>query len=322
MSTRNDQNETDRSQSPNQLNSDLNAKRSRIQAAFSSRTNANDKKSNPANFISSAGTISKSTTNSTGIPTNNNGSPSTDEHTNVVATLSQHASAAMPVATLHVSPNRAPLTTNANAVNMQPASSAKQFLIRRVRSRSKSDPQSVPEKSLFSRFFPKKLKKPLPALITTSSKSIDPGQHLSPNGNNSMTPNGTRRSTEAVYDVEDDEFDERIISTSSLSDTDHQQHSKENETDKSQSLNPSRNGTRTNSGNGRNTTAGPNVLTLPTSDSEYYASMTAAPKGFSISYHRRANKEPNDLRIQAALTRLQKTKQSNMTGVNQLQVSR
>ena len=265
------------------------------------------------------GVLSQSTTNSPGPINSGNGNITNDDHTNVVATLSQHASAAMPVASLAVSPNRSPLTTNSNAINTIPLST-KQFLIRRVRSRSKSDPEAVPEKSLFSRFFPKKTKKPLPTLITTSSKSIDRSINSDPNNKDSKMLTSPRRSVHGGYDEEEDEFDERVISTNSLSDTD-QQHSKENRTIPSQSSTVSRAGIRTTSGNNRYSTAGPNALSLPSSDSQYYASMTSAPTGFSISYHKCMSRGGDDLRIQATLGRMQKNRQTGTGAANQLLVS-
>jgi len=126
----------------------------------------------------------------------------------------------------------------------------------------------------------------------------------------------TRNNLEEEF--EEEEFDERIVSTGSLSDTDHQ-NSQLNRLTGTQSSNVTRAGSRTNSGNSRTTSAGPNALTLPTSDSQYYASMSAAPKGFSISYHKRMTNGSDDLRKQATLTRFQQqTKQNASGGTSQL----
>jgi len=324
----------DRSQSPVRSNTDLTSKRSRIQAVFSSRPNANDKKTTSTVLANAVGVISQSSSNTSGpgggaSPTNagTNGFNHSVEQPNVVATLSQHASAAMPVATLALSPNRSspvPSNNHSTTTTMTTApaanttssttSSAKQFLIRRVRSRSKSDPQSVPDKSLFSRFFPKKTKKPLATLLTTTTKSIDTPAHMSHEKKRSNLL--TRNNLEEEF--EEEEFDERIVSTGSLSDTDHQ-NSQLNRLTGTQSSNVTRAGSRTNSGNSRTTSAGPNALTLPTSDSQYYASMSAAPKGFSISYHKRMTNGSDDLRKQATLTRFQQqTKQNASGGTSQL----
>lgn len=310
-----------RSISPNRPNSDASSKRSRIQAVFLSRTNASDKKPN-SGLANSVGVLSNTTNNTSGPGGGTNGTNDVCEHPNVVATLSQHASAAMPVAALVIPPNKIQLTNTTSTPTSTSSSSAKQFLIRRVRSRSKSDPQSVPDKSLFSRFFPKKSKKPLPTLLTTTSKSIDTHTNLT-NQKKRQNMNNNYLTTDFQRDDDDDdELDERTVSTGSLSDTDHQNHKHDRITG-TQSSNTTRGGSRTNSGNGKNTSAGPNALSLPTSDSQYYASLSSAPTGFSISYHKRMSKGNDDLRIQAALGRLQQqTKQgtTNNGGTNQLMV--
>jgi hypothetical protein len=306
-----DQIDLDRSISPNRPNSDASSKRSRIQAVFLSRSNAIDKKGNSA-LANSVGVLSHPTNNTSGPGGGTNGTNDVCEHPNVVATLSQHASAAMPVASL-VLPSNKVQTTNQNSTS----SSAKQFLIRRVRSHSKSDPQSVPDKSLFSRFFPKKTKKPLPTLLTTTTKSIDTHttiNHSKKRANNNLLTTDYQPSNNYEED-EDDEFDDRTVSMGSLSDTD-QQTNKDNRITGTQSSNITRGGSRTNSGSGKMTSAGPNALSLPTSDSQYYASMSSAPTGFSISYHKRMSKGNDDLRIQAALGRLQQqSKQGTANGV-------
>ncbi len=309
----------DRSISPNKPNSDVSSKRSRIQAVFLSRSgNANDKKTNTV-LANSVGVLLHPTNNTSGPGGGTNGTNDVNEHSNVVATLSQHASAAMPVASLAIPSNKIQ-STNTNSTS----SSAKQFLIRRVRSRSKSDPQSVSDKSLFSRFFPKKTKKPLPTLLTTTTKSIDTRTNITnqkkrQNINNNLLTTDYQREE----DVDDDEeLDERTASTGSLSDSD-QQNNKDDRIIGTRSSNITRGGSRTNSGNGKNTNAGPNALSLPTSDSQYYASLSSAPTGFSISYHKRMSKGNDDLRIQAALGRLQQqSKQgtANNSGTSQLLV--
>ena len=298
----------DRSISPTRPNSDASSKRSRIQAVFLSRSNVNDKKGNSA-LANSVGVLSHSNNNTSGPGGGTNGTNDC-EHSNVVATLSQHASAAMPVASL-VLPSNKVQTTNTNSTS----SAAKQFLVRRVRSHSKSDPQSVPDKSLFSRFFPKKTKKPLPTLLTTTTKSIDTHTTISSKkrGNNNLLTTDYQPSNN-YEDDEDDEFDDRAVSTGSLSDTDHR-NLKDNRLTGTRSSNITRGGSRTNSGGGKSTSAGPNALSLPTSDSQYYASMSSAPTGFSISYHKRMSKGNDDLRIQAALGRLQQqSKQGTANG--------
>lgn len=236
----------------------------------------------------------------------------------------------MPVAALVLPPNKIQLT-NTNSTppptttssSSSSSSAAKQFLIRRVRSRSKSDPQSVPDKSLFSRFFPKKTKKPLPTLLTTTTKNIDTHTNITNKKKRTNINNNLLTADYQREDDDDDELDERTVSTGSLSDTDHQNH-KDERINGTRSSNITRGGSRANSGNSKNTSAGPNALSLPTSDSQYYASLSSAPTGFSISYHKRMSKGNDDLRIQAALGRLQQqSKQGTTTtngGTNQLLV--
>ena len=233
----------------------------------------------------------------------------------------------MPVASLVLPPTRPAPASNLTPPSSS-SSSAKEFLIRRVRSHSKSDPQAVPDKSLFSRFFPKRTKKPLGSLLTTTTKSIEAPaalhhqQQKKRSTINSNLLTTTYQASNADGDDDDEEFDERIISTGSLSDTD-QQTSSDTRMTSSQSSSGTRTSSRTNSGNGRTISAGPNILTLPTSDSQYYASMSSAPRGFSISYHKRMSKGADDLRIQAALGRLQQqNKQSVPAGTSQLMVGR
>lgn len=311
----------DRSISPNKPNSDASSKRSRIQAVFLSRTTANDKRANSV-LANSVGVLSHPTNNTSGPGGGTDGTNDICEHSNVVATLSQHASAAIPVASLVLPTSKSPVT-NANSTPTA-SSAAKQFLVRRVRSHSKSDPQSVPDKSLFSRFFPKKTKKPLGTLLTTTSKSIDTHtniNHSSKRGNNHLLTTDYQRSNNYEED-DDDEFDDRTISTGSLSDTDHRNR-KDNRITGTRSSTITRGGSRTNSGSGKNTSAGPNALSLPTSDSQYYASLSSAPTGFSISYHKCMTKRNDDLRIQAAFGRVQQQNKQvtgNTGGTSQLMV--
>ncbi|CAF1214514.1 unnamed protein product [Rotaria sp. Silwood1] len=314
-----DQTNLDQSISPNKPNSEVSSKRNRIQAVFLSRSNANDKKTS---------TVSANSVVVLSNPTNNTSGPgggtiSRDdicEPSNIVAALSQHASAAMPVASLALLPlPQKPQSTTLNLTS----STAKQFLIGRVRSRSKSDPQSVPDKSLFSKFFPKKTKKPLSTLLTTTTKSIENQTNINSNkkrqniNNNLLTTNYQRSNN---YEDDDDELDERTVSTGSLSDND-RQNNKNDRIGGNRNSNTNRNGSRTSSGSGRNISAGPNALSLPSSDSQYYASMSSAPTGFSISYHKRPSKANDDLRLQATLARIQQqSKQGTPTcgGTSQL----
>ncbi len=310
----------DRSISPNKSSSDGSSKRSRIQAVFLSRTIPNDKKTNPV-LANAVGVLSHPTNNSSGPGGGTNGTNDVGEHSNIVAALSPHASAAMPVASLVLSSNKSQSTSTSST-----SSAAKQFLSRRVRSRSKSDPQSVSDKSLFSRFFPKKTKKPLATLLTTTTKAIETPTNTTNHkkrqtvNNNLLTTN--YQGSNNYEEDEDDELDERTGSTGSLSDTDQQNH-KDGRINGTRSSNTTRGGSRTNSGNGKNTNSGPNALSLTTSDSQYYASMSSAPTGFSISYHKRMTTGNDNLRIQAALGRIQlQSKQGTTTdgGTSQLLV--
>jgi hypothetical protein len=242
------------------------------------------------------------------------------EQNNVVAALSQHTNTATPVATLTLPSGKSQLVNTSSSSS----SSAKQFLTRRVRSRSKTDAQSVSDKSLFSRIFSKKSKKPMGTLITTKSIDLDINKKRTNPVNKTSLPANDPRSTideEEEYDYGDD--DERNISTGSLSDTDHLDE-EDNDVNTSRSSNTTRGGSRTNSGSGKNANAAPNVLSLPTSDSQYYASMSSAPTGFSISYHKRTAKNNDNLRIQAALGRLQQQNKkgaaTTSSGASQLMV--
>ena len=203
------------------------------------------------------------------------------------------------------------------------SSSAKQFLTRRVRSHSKTDNQSVTEKSLFSRFFPKKPKKSI-ALITTNAKSLDlPLSNarrvplVNQSSLSSNEPQSTIDEEENENEREDDENDEQNVSGASLSD-DEQHQPKTNPLPVTRSSNNS----RTSSGSTKTSTQTVTPTILPASDSQYYASMSAAPKGFSISYHKCMSKGNDNLRKQAAFGRLQQHQQNNPNnaGATQLMV--
>ena len=266
---------------------------------------------------------SSHTTNNTSGPGGGANSQRIDgyEQPNVVAGLSQHTNIATPVASLGLPSGKSQLTNTTSS-----SSTAKQFLTGRVRSRSKTDAQSVSDKSLFSRIFSKKSKKPMGTLITTTTKSIDldGNKKRSPLVNKtSLTANEPRskidEENECSYGGDDD--DERNVSTGgSLSDTEHHDEDYDEHTDLTS--NKTRGGSRTNSG--KNTNAPSNVLSLPSSDSQYYASMSSAPTGFSISYHKRTTKGNDDLRLQAALGRLQQQNKkgaaNSSSGASQLMV--
>ena len=279
-----------------------------------SHSNANDKKTNTRSPNSVA--VLSNPTNNTSGPSG--GTNSVNDHSNVVAALSQHASAAIPVASLAL-PSIKPQSTNPSSTS----SAAKQFFIRRVRSRSKSDQQSLPDKSLFSRFFPKRTKKPLPILLTTSMKAIE--THTGMNGTTqrqNVNNDLLTTSNQSTNNYDDDEYDdERIGSTGSLSDNGHQT-LKDDRIDGTESSHTTRDSTKANISSGKGTGTGPNSL-LPTSDSQYYASMSSAPKGFSISYHKHMTTDNNELRTQDALTRLQqqnKERTAASCGTSQLLV--
>lgn len=194
------------------------------------------------------------------------------------------------------------------------SSSSKQFLSRRVRSQSKSDTQSSPEKSLFSRFFPKKPKKPLPALLTTTTQSIQlTGQNKRhPLINQKSLTSSDPRSTideEQEDDDDDEDFDERKASTESLTDPS----AKKGKVQRTSS-------TRTTSGTSKSSNAGPNPMILPASDSQYYASMSSAPKGFSISYHKCMTKGNDSLRKQVVYGRSQNQQLNKPPEASQLMV--
>jgi hypothetical protein len=130
-------------------------------------------------------------------------------------------------------------------------------------------------------------------LITTTTNSID----LDINSkqvnliNKSPLTNKEPHSTidEEEYDYDDDDVLEQSIGF--LSD----------------------NNNRTKSGNETTLKVHSNPVKIPQSDSQYYASMSSAPTGFSISYHKRMTKGNDDLRLQTALNR-------NKDGANQLMV--
>ena len=217
----------------------------------------------------------------------------------------------MPVASCGLPPQGKFHVMNAAPPVSSSASSSKPFLSRRVRSQSKSDTQSTPEKSLFSRFFPKKPKKPLPALLTTTTQSIQlTGQNKRhPLVNQKSLTSSDPRSTideEQEDDDDDEDFDERKASTESLTDPS----PKKGNAQRTSS-------TRANSGNSKSSNADPNPMISPASDSQYYASMSSAPKGFSISYHKCMTKGNDSLRKQVVYGRPQLNKP---TGASPLMV--
>ena len=224
------------------------------------------------------------------------------EQANVVAALSQHTSAAIPIAALAL-PSGKPHLTNTSSTTS--SSSAKQFLTRRVRSTSKTDAESVSDKSIFSRIFSKKSKKPLGTLITTTTKEIDLG--INKNRPNLITQSSLKANKpRSTLDKECDYGDDDVLdsSTGFLSDTDEQ----DNEVKPSHRFNT----VRTKSSTDNKSNVAGTSTPIPTSDSQYYASLSSAPTGYSISYHKRMTKGNDDLRLQAAFGRYQ---QQNKKGV-------
>ena len=298
----------------------------RTSAAFSSRSNASEKRGHTI-LPNSMAAYSSSASNSTG-PGGGGGTAAANkqasdlcEQTNVVATLASHTSTATPIASLVLPPpGKSHLMNASPSVSSSPSSSsaAKRFLIQRVRSQSRSDAQSVPDKSLFSRFFPKKSKKTSGSLLATSAaKSIDldishPRAHLM--HQSSLSSNDPRLPVDE-FD-EDDEFDERIISTGSLSD---HHRLKEDGIHATRSSTTSRPGSRTNSGSEKPSASHRNPSNLLGSDSAYYVSMSSAPKGISISYHKCLNRGNDNLRKQAVLGRFQQ-QSKEAEGANPLMV--
>lgn len=302
-------------------NSDSSNKRSRIPPVLPSRNQTTEKKVNTT-LTNSVGVLSSPNDDSSGPWTGegshtaaaNHSSNDSGKQNNVVAALAPHTSTAMPVASYGL-PTQGKSSGNAstsNSSSSSASSSAKQFLTRRVRSHSKTDSQSVSDKSLFSRFFPKKPKKPI-ALITTNAKSIDvPLQKQRPPLINQLSLKSSE--PQSTIDEEENEDDEPNISTGSMSD-DEQNQPKKNEISATRSSTTSRAGSRTNSGNAKATTINPTPNLLPGSDSDYYASMSSAPKGFSISYHKCSTKGNDYLRKQAAFGRFQQQQlQSKQSG--------
>lgn len=201
-----------------------------------------------------------------------------------------------------------PLVSSTPTSSSSAAASTKEHQSGRNRSRSKTDSQSVSDKSLFSRIFSKKSKKPMGTLITTTTKSIDLNVNKKRQNfiNQSSSNKPSLRSTideAAEYEYGNDD-DDPNISTGSLSDTD-QLDEKDDVLNTSVSSTSTLPRSRKNSGSGKKTSPSPTGLTLPTSDSQYYASMSSAPTGFSISYHKYLTKGNDDLRIQAAIGRIQ-----------------
>ncbi|CAM4785129.1 unnamed protein product [Rotaria magnacalcarata] len=325
-----DHSDADRPPSSSKKNTDLTSKRARIQAVLSPRSNANDKKTNPV--LSNSGAASSRITNNTSGPGGGGGSgASASAHNetndgfdqrNVVAALAPYANTATPVTSLripsgkfNVTSSTASSSTTSTATSV--SSTAKEFLAHRTRSRSKTDSQSVSDRSLFSRIFSsKKSKKPMGTLITTTSKSIDLDVNKKRQNlvNQSSLPksNGPRSAIDEAeeYDYANDDDDDPNISTGSLSDTD-QFDEKDDALTTSLSSNTTLCRSTKNSGSGKKLNMNSNTMTIPTSDPQYYASMSSAPTGFSISYHQCLTKGNDDLRKQAAFGLLQK---QNKTG--------
>ncbi|CAF3741299.1 unnamed protein product [Rotaria socialis] len=329
-----DHSDVDRSLSSSKINADLTSKRARIQAVLSPRSNANNKKPNPV--LSSSAAVSSRITNNTAGPGGGGGgggsgaSASAHHETNddfdqrnVVAALAPYANAAAPVTSLRIPPGKFNVTsstvsssaTSTTTPSTSVSSTAKEFLTHRTRSRSKTDSQSVSDKSLFSRIFSsKKSKKPMGTLITTTSKSIDLDVNKKRQNfvnQSSLTKSNGPRS--AINEAEEYDYandDDTNISTGSLSDTD-QFDEKDDVLTTSLSSNTTLCQSTKNSGAGKKLNMNSNTMTTPTSDPQYYASMSSAPTGFSISYHQRLTKGNDDLRKQAAFGLLQK---QNKTG--------
>ena len=208
------------------------------------------------------------------------------DSTNVAASLVLHTSPTTPIVSLTIPSGKSQSTSS--------STSAKEFLTRRVRSRSKTDTQSVPDKSLFSKIFSKKSKKPLGALITTTTNSIDLNSDTKRTylTNKSSLTNEEAHSTIDEYE-DDDTLEQSVLSAGSMSDIDNRSKKKSRPR-----LDP---------------------IKLPQSDSQYYASMSSAPKGFSISYHKCMTKGNDNIRQQqAAFGRPAKV--GGTDGANQLKV--
>jgi len=157
-------------------------------------------------------------------------------------------------------------------------------------------------------------------LITTTTKSIDfdpPIKRANTLNKSSIRSNEPRPTIDEQEECDYGD-DDSHKSTGSLSDTDHF-----DETNLTHSANTTRPASRTNSGAEKKPRPGSNLTVLPTSDSQYYASMSSAPTGFSISYHKRMTNFNDDLRKQAAFSRVQQqNKKGAGEGTSQLMVCR
>ncbi|CAF4409456.1 unnamed protein product [Rotaria sp. Silwood2] len=323
-----DQTDIDRSQSSNKTNTDSTSKRTRLQAVISSRSSGNEKKTNLV-VTDSVGGVSH-TTNSTSGPGGGGAAAAAAAHNetndgsnqrHVVASLAPYANTAVPTTSLRFSSGKSSLASpTPSSSSSSSSSSTKEHFSRRTRSHSKTDTQSVSDKSLFSRIFSKKSKKPLGTLITTTTKSIDldinkKRQNLI---NQSSLAKDNPRST--IDEEEEFDDDDPNMSAGSLSDTDYLDE-KDDVINTNLSSSTTLTGSRKNSSSGKKSTAAPNSMALPTSDSQYYASMSSAPTGFSISYHKYLTKGNDDLRRQAALGLLQQqNKKGAVSGANNLMV--
>ncbi|CAF0865921.1 unnamed protein product [Rotaria sordida] len=312
-----DETDIDRSRSSSKTNTDSTSKRARLQAVFSSRSNTNDKKTNVV-LTNSVGVSSHRPNNTSGpgggatavvASAANNETNDDSDQRNVVAALAPYANTAVPVSPLRLPLGKSNLTSSASSS----PSSMKERSNRRTRSGSNSDSQSVSDKSLFSKLFSKKPKKPLGTLITTTTKSIN--IDVNKKRQNLITQSSLSKDHGRSTINEEEECDDNDpnISTGSLSDTDCLDE-KDDVINTSLSSTTTLFGSRTNSSSGKKSKATTHLVTLPTSDSQYYASMSSAPTGFSISYHKWLSKGSDDLRIQAAIGRLQQQNKKATAG--------
>ncbi|CAF4532011.1 unnamed protein product [Rotaria sp. Silwood1] len=315
-----DQTDIDRSQSPSKTNTDSTSKRARLQALLPLRSSGNDKKSNLVG-TNSIGVVSHTTNNTSGpgggatasAAAAYNETNSGFDQRNVVAALAPYANTTVPTTSSRSPPGKFNLTSSTSP------SSTKEHVSRRPRSHSKTDAQSVPEKSLFQKLFARKSKKPLGTLITTTTKSID--LDVNKKRQNLITQSSlVKDNSRSTINEEEEELDDDDpnASTGSLSDTDTLDE-KDDVINTNLSSSITLTGSRKNSSSDKKSTATQNYMTLPASDSQYYASMSSAPTGFSISYHKCLTKGNDDLRIQAALGRLQQqNKKGTAAGADHL----
>lgn len=316
----------------NSVETDSTNKKSRIPASFSPRAYTNDSKTtNP--LTNAVGVLSPVSANSNGDHAANDDQRNIGgtEQKRIVAAMAQHTNTATPVAAAVSPAKRSPVNSTSSAASTVPvsSSSAKQFFTRRVRSQSKTDSQPVSDKSLFSKLFPKKSKKPNAQLLTTTTKSIDLDTKTKRPpllNQSSLSPTDAQLRIDEEEEQRDnnqfdDELDKNNISTASFSDNEDEHPSHK---DMMKNVQGTKSG-RTASGNSKTSSNNPTTTTImPASDSQYYASLSAAPKGFSISYHKCMTKGNDNLRKQAALGLFQQNKQTSgiaNNGANQLMVN-